>query len=707
MINSLWRNIHVITTLCTGIFILLASLTGIILAIEPMLLNAYSVSGQIEEDVTLQEFKELLEVSFLEIYAIEIDAYSNIKVEGISEKDENEVYVRRDDARIVKPPRKLATIFEFSRDLHRSLFLKTPGRILMGIASFGLILLIISGINLQIKRAGGWKNILKITKMIDFKRDAHALLSKILLIPIFIIAVSGFALSLLRFLPESNDPNKVTHHQNAIQNPQSILLKDVKKVTFAIDQDELTKVELHDNTILLDHKDEIQMVSNNAPRQRILNLNFFLHTGEGSTNWAIVLLITAIVMVFLSVTGFIMLVSKYKTKALVPTVLADVVAAEKIILVGSETGNTWRFAHAFKQAYEMLNEPIQVLSLDKLPPLEGNKTIFILTSTYGDGDAPENAKNTLNTISDKIRSAQQINFAILGFGSRAYPEFCAFAETLRQKISEIPNTTEVVPYATVNNQSVYEYLEWIKSVNTHLKQDLVINTDELKPQRKKNLDTFTIKERRQEGETFIMTIVHQCFVWINSGDLIGIYPPECNIERYYSIAVIGKNKLVLVIKKTGVCSNYLADLVIGDTFQGFIKQNSHFYMPQSDEKVMLISNGTGIAPFLGMIQNTKNASLYWGGRYFNDFELFKPYFSDANITTVFSKEANRAYVQDALSLDESGLIATIQSSGTIMICGSITMMKGVMNVIEKVIEKHGLPSIAQLKENGKILVDCY
>jgi len=42
-----------------------------------------------------------------------------------------------------------------------------------------------------------------------------------------------------------------------------------------------------------------------------------------------------------------------------------------------------------------------------------------------------------------------------------------------------------------------------------------------------------------------------------------------------------------------------------------------------------------------------------------------------------------------------------------MICGSLTMMKGVMKVIEKVGKKHGLPSVVRLKEDGKILVDCY
>ncbi len=707
MITSLWRNIHVVSTWVTGVFILLASLTGIILAIEPMLLNAYSVSGQIAEDDTLQKFKERLKENFLEIYAIEIDAYSNIKVEGINESEQNEVYVKASNGQMVNPPKKLGAIFEFSRDLHRSLFLKTPGRILMGIASFGLILLIISGINLQIKRAGGWKNILKITKMIDFNRDAHALLSKILLIPILIIAISAFALSVLRFLPESKDSNQLIYDQNTNKNTQPILLKDVKKVTFAIDQNEMTKVELHDFELYLDSEDKIQKLSQLPIRKKLLNLNFFLHTGEGTNYWAIVLLIAAFVMVFLAVTGFVMLIAKYKMKTLGRHLKQDNLTSEKIILVGSETGNTWRFAHALQQAYKNLNEPIQVLSLDQLTTLQGNKTIFILTSTYGDGDAPENAKNTLNTISDKFHHAQQVNFAILGFGSRAYPEFCAFAEAIRKKIIEIPNTFEVVPYATVDNLSVYEYLEWIKSVNTHLNEHLVINTEELKPQRKKNLDTFTIKERRQEGETFIITIVHQCFVWINSGDLIGIYPPDSNLERYYSIAVMGKNKLVLVIKKTGICSNYLGDLGIGDTFQGYIRQNAHFYMPQTDAKVMLISNGTGIAPFLGMIQNAKNASLYWGGRYVNDFELFKPYLSEANVATAFSKEENNAYIQDTVSKNEAELVATIQSGGTIMICGSITMMKGVMMVIENTIEKHDLQSVEQLKEDGKILMDCY
>ncbi len=75
---------------------------------------------------------------------------------------------------------------------------------------------------------------------------------------------------------------------------------------------------------------------------------------------------------------------------------------------------------------------------------------------------------------------------------------------------------------------------------------------------------------------------------------------------------------MLSIKKhqLGVCSSYLRQLRVGDFITSKIQQNKDFHFPNRAKEVILIANGTGIAPFLGMIEknNKTKVHLFWGGR---------------------------------------------------------------------------------------------
>ncbi|HMP30966.1 MAG TPA: NADPH cytochrome P450 oxidoreductase family protein, partial [Saprospiraceae bacterium] len=534
-------------------------------------------------------------------------------------------------------------------------------------------------------------------------RDGHSILSKLFVLPIIIIALSGVYLSIYRFFPPN--PSKVTSTQViSTSDILALKLKDIVKVSFALDEEESTIIQLGDKTIFVSYDEKSFTVKPNQWSTNFQKINFILHTGEGTVYWSLILLTTSIVILILCLSGFAMVYALTKKKKIITS--PSEFNGHKVILVGSEMGSTWRFAYALKKAFETKGEKIAIFGLDQMPFLSGEKQLFILTSTYGDGDPPENAKKAFANITCKLTLADKVQFAVLGFGSREYPEFCAFAEKLRDTMCLLPNTTEILPYSTVDRQSIFQFLGWIKLVNSTLYYDLTIPVEELQPVKRKNLDTFTIIEKKQVGETFTLTLSHQCFIWINSGDLIAVYPPDENVERYYSIAVLGKNKLLLVIKKTGKCSNYLGNLQVGDNFFGFIKQNLHFHLPQEFSRSLLIANGTGIAPFLGMMQND-NTTLYWGGRYHEDYDLFKEYLQNYTVQTIFSKETPIGYVQNLMAENPSAIIDLVKANGIIMICGSLTMLKGVLEILDQILSTNGLPNIIVLKSKKQILIDCY
>ena len=483
--TKFWRRLHFLSTVVAGLFIFLASITGCILAVEPWFLSQNAVSGQSKPDLTLAEFQEKLNENFLEVFSFEKDAYGNVKVEGVGLEKEGTLFVNAETGKIVTTPKSLHPVFDLSRDLHRSLFLKTPGRILMGLASLALVFLAVSGIGLHIKRAGGLKALFNSIKVLEIKRDGHAQWSRLFLIPILVVAVSGTYLSIVRFAPVSS--NSVIVSAVNTTPLDKILLKDVKKVNFPVMDEEPLVIELSDRNLYFDKtkgrliKTELMPVS-----ERLRVVNFMLHTGEGTKGWAGVLLLTSLVMVFLSFTGFQMVVEKWRLKKHKAALSDD---AEIIILVGSETGHTWRFADALEEAYQKLGINVNTLGMEHFPKLSGRKTVLFLTSTYGDGDAPENAQNIIEQLEEKLSNAEAIQFSVLGFGSSQYPAFCAFAEQLRNQIVNLENVREIIPYMTVDNQSVVQFIDWVRALNKSQKISLTINTKQLHPIRKKGLES--------------------------------------------------------------------------------------------------------------------------------------------------------------------------------------------------------------------------
>jgi len=155
---------------------------------------------------------------------------------------------------------------------------------------------------------------------------------------------------------------------------------------------------------------------------------------------------------------------------------------------------------------------------------------------------------------------------------------------------------------------------------------------------------------------------------------------------------------VLSIKKHefGMCSKQLNNLNKNDMISASIKPNKEFHLPKETREVIMISNGTGIAPFLGIINDENNSKtkkyLFWGGRTKESYQLYSDLIDKAfykqNLSGLyisFSKEENhKKYVQNSI-MEKSDLVSRVlKNRGFIMICGSIAMRNGVLETLENI-----------------------
>mgnify|MGYP005802244965 CR=1 FL=1 len=96
------------------------------------------------------------------------------------------------------------------------------------------------------------------------------------------------------------------------------------------------------------------------------------------------------------------------------------------VLFGSETGNAQALA---SQASEFLNTNGHSVSIKDLGDVSVNdlkklENILIITSTWGDGEAPSNASNIHESLSNTQEDLSNTSFAVFAIGSTSFPQFC-------------------------------------------------------------------------------------------------------------------------------------------------------------------------------------------------------------------------------------------------------------------------------------------
>ncbi|MDY8138411.1 PepSY domain-containing protein [Aquimarina sp. 2201CG5-10] len=732
MTLSIWRYSHLILAVSSALFLIVASVTGIILAFEPISDSMQPYAVDEIENVSVAQTISAVKSEYEEALELKINAQDFVSASVITKEGSSEdIYIHPLTAKKLGVVKERSPVFSFTTNLHRSLFLKSTGRFFVGLVSLLLCLIAVTGLLLLIQRQGGFYKLFAKVKETNFEQRYHVILGRWLLIPVIIIAVTGVYLSAEKFslLPATS----IEHNWNATSSKdlttlpvsdfevfQNLKLKDVKNLAFPFSEDaeDYFQVSLKDKELLV-HQYTGEIISEvNYPFVELASrLSMQLHTGQGSVLWSIVLLIATASILFFIYSGFAMtLKRRKKVQEVLP--MPDKDECEYIILVGSETGNTYIFAKAFHKALIKSKKRVFLSSINEYSTYNNAKHLIIFTATYGDGDAPNNARNFEKLFSD-IDPINQLQFSVVGFGSLLYPHYCRFAITADQFLNNHPGYTSDMVLTKINEQSQVAFRDWVhkweKQVGVSVQLDL-----QQPSKRKAKQRTFKVSERTELNvdDTFLFKLQPNKNVKFQSGDLIEIIPKNEERERQYSIAKQG-NEILLSIKKhkNGACSSYLNNLKIGEEISGTIQRNFEFHFPKNASSVLLISNGTGIAPFLGMIKENKNnipVHLFWGGRTQNSFELYKEQiegaFSQKNIDEyyiAYSREETKQYVQDLLLKKETLVIETLNQGGVIMICGSLAMQHGVLDILETIVKERLKQPLSDFENSEQLVMDCY
>ncbi|WCC45329.1 PepSY domain-containing protein [Tenacibaculum finnmarkense] len=734
MTISIWRYSHLTLAISSFIFILTASITGIILAFEPISnqLKPYAIPT---DQISLSQTISSLKKEYQEIITLKVTQNNFVSASVITKKGKNKrFYINPISGKKISNIIPKSKIYKWATNLHRSLFLKSTGRFLVGLFSFLLLLITITGSILIIKRQGGIKRFFSKVVKENFAQYYHVVIGRFALIPIIIITVTGVYLSFEKFNILPNTKIKHTFNSSSFTGFPSdkksvkkipiedfatfkkIKLSELKSIEFPFsdDNEDYFLLKLHSKELIIhQYSGEIISAKNISLTAILVDWSLFLHTGRGTIFWAIILLLTAISILFFSYSGFAIAL-KRKQKSLLPknTIKKDI--AEIIILVGSETGESFRNATSLYNALIISKKSVFIAHLNDYTSYKKAQHLLLLTSTYAEGKAPVNATNFLNLL-QKITPENNIKYAVIGFGSLAYKDYCKFAIDIDNALEKHPKFEKITALYKINNQDFLAFkkweLEWCQKTGIDLQLKLNI-------QKHKKQQQFSVvsKTLLNNDACFLIRLKPIKKIKFTSGDLMAIIPKKDGVKRLYSVGKI-ENDVLLSVKKHefGVCSNLLFNLEKNTILKAKIEKNKAFQYPKKSKKVILIANGTGIAPFLGMLNNSGETHLFWGGRTQESLKIYLPFLSDLNPKNIhisYSQEKNKIakqYVQDSI-FNEPDLIAdTLKNNGSILICGSVAMMNGVLKVLAQIaLQKLNTP-IDKFNATYKrqIKTDCY
>jgi sulfite reductase (NADPH) flavoprotein alpha-component len=731
MIGSFWRYSHFSLAIVSALFIIVASVTGAILALEPISKNTQPYAPINLDDVQLSKTIAVLKRTYSEVLELEITPEDFVKVSVITKDGLSQtIYIHPSTGEKLGNVTSQSPFFSFITTLHRSLFLKSIGRGFVGIVSFLLCFIAVTGVFLLAQRQGGFKKWFTKIQETDFVQRYHVILGRWFLVPILIIAVTGVYLSAEKFalLPEhfiEHDWGRISaetlNHETGLNSIlfQNNTLNEVRKLTFPFSEDseDYYQLALNDRELVVhQYTGEVLSEVHYPFAQLASRLSLQLHTGEGSALWSFILLLASLSSLFFMFSGFAMsLKRRRKTTSIMTEHSKD--EAEYILLTGSETGSTYTFAKAFCDALKNEGKKAFVSTLNEYRIYEKATHLIVFTATYGDGDAPSNARK-FETLFDTIKPKKNLQFSVLGFGSMLYPKYCRFALKVDALLHGHSDFIPVSPLGKINNQSQDDFIDWIKTWNTSTGMNLRVMLPNQKKKIKKE-HIFEVIERTSLNidNTVLLRLRPKKKGGFQSGDLLNIIPPEEMNARQYSIAKIG-NAILLSIKwhPHGICSTYLCTLKVGDTIVAHIEKNAKFHFPKQASSVWLIANGTGIAPYLGMLKENRKTSvkLTWGGRTKASFNCYQEVLENTHpskqLTScqlAFSQTKENEYVQDILLKQQTEVVKTLKEGGIFMLCGSIVMQHSVLDTLEEITTTKLQQPLSDFENNGQILMDCY
>lgn len=410
-----------------------------------------------------------------------------------------------------------------------------------------------------------------------------------------------------------------------------------------------------------------------------------------------------------------------------------------LLAYASQTGQAQQLAEQAAAALHTSGWGVRLLALNQITPAHlqaAERALFIL-STYGEGDAPDNAALFNSRILPTPLPLPQLRYGLLALGDSQYAQFCGFGRVVDDWLQH----QGAQPWAArieADNLAPSALAAWQALLTEHLGagSDAATITAPA-PSR------WTLAARQHlnpgslGGAVFHLELAPHTAqpavpTW-QSGDLVDICPPqEAGSPRSYSIASTAQDgRIHLLVRQTqradgqpGLASHWLAQgLALGADITLQLRAHPGFQLGDNAQRpLILIGNGTGLAGLRGHIRARVQAGQHanWllaGERqaahdrhYGAELDGYLAAGQLAHMDWAFSRDTEHGtahtYVQDLLRQHALRLRQwVLEQHSAIYVCGSLDgMAQGVDAALREVL---GGDVVDMLLQQGLYRRDVY
>jgi sulfite reductase (NADPH) flavoprotein alpha-component len=408
-----------------------------------------------------------------------------------------------------------------------------------------------------------------------------------------------------------------------------------------------------------------------------------------------------------------------------------------LVAWASQTGNAELLAEQTAGTLRLAGIPVRVLSLGAITAddLMRSERLLLLASTYGEGDAPDNAAAFVSRVmaaplAPGARPLGHLHFGLLALGDRGYTQFCGFGQALEQWLVA-QGAAPLFAAVEVDRSAMAAIDVW----RQHLSH-LAGTSDAPDWGAPAFADWRLTTRRRINGGSAGAPLYHLELeplagplpAW-QSGDLVQVAAPaDPDHPREYSIAsVMADGRVHLLVRLhrhqdggAGLASGWLTtEAALGQTLQLRLRQHRRFRLEANATRpLLLIGNGSGMAGLRGHLKARVAAGvadnwLLFGERnaasdyhYRDELTAWQAAGMLPRLSLAFSRDqAERLYVQHLLLAEADDVRAWVTRGAAIYICGSLSGMAGAVDAaLATILGRAGLDTLAA---EGRYRRDVY